>query len=149
MQWPDPSHMVPPLSVHAVPIAALVVPHMLLVQVSTLHRVVCAGQSDATLHWTHPLVALQTGVLPEQTVVAPWLHVPPPHVLPAMYELPLQLAAPHAVPAAGSWQTPATPHLPSATQPPPVHCPAGAAAPGRTSEHWPRPPDVCGDPSHA
>jgi hypothetical protein len=70
-QLPWPSHVVPLLSVHAVPSAAFDVPHKLPVHVSTRHLVVCAGQSVAEVHFSVQLPA-PSHVLPPLS-----LHVVP------------------------------------------------------------------------
>jgi hypothetical protein len=59
-QVPLAVQLVPPLSVHAVPAAAKLVPHVLLVHVSSTQAVVCAGQSLGPLHATQLPLPSQT-----------------------------------------------------------------------------------------
>ena len=68
----------PPLSLHAVPRLALAVPQVFELHVLVLHSVVCAGQSEGALHWTHPKLALHTWLLVAQLIPVPGVHDPPP-----------------------------------------------------------------------
>jgi hypothetical protein len=97
-QVPVPLQTLPPLSVQAVPWLALLVPQVLLEQVSLLQTVPVAGQSVGALHCTHPSVALHTWLLVAQLVVVAVGQAPMPlQLVAAVKVVPLQPAATHCV----------------------------------------------------
>jgi hypothetical protein len=59
-QFPEPSQIVPPPSLHGVPGPALLMPHVLLWQVRWWHWVSVPGHCEALLHCTHCPLLPQT-----------------------------------------------------------------------------------------
>jgi hypothetical protein len=59
MQWPAPSHTVPPFSLHGVPFATNVAAQVLLVHDGVVHWLP-AGQSEGWVHCTHVPAPSQT-----------------------------------------------------------------------------------------
>jgi hypothetical protein len=111
---PLPSQTLPPLSVHVVPLVASLVPHLLLVQVSRRHAVLCGAQSVGWAHATHL-------PLPSQTLPLLSVHVAPAGALLVPQVLLLQVSTTHAVVCPGQsvgWVQPTQLPFPSQTFPP-------------------------------
>jgi hypothetical protein len=72
---PLPSHTLPPLSEHTVPLLTSLKPQVMFVHVFVLHAVVCAGQSLGCRQPTH-LPASQTRLAPQSVLVLHWTQVP-------------------------------------------------------------------------
>jgi hypothetical protein len=126
-QVPLALQTVPPLSVHAVPVAALVVPHVVAAHVLTRQREACAAQSVGAVHSTqapleHTVLAQSLGT----RHVCPFPHAghcPPPQSTPVS----VPSITPSVQLAAGGASTPVS-AFPFASMPPLASCPGFVAS---------------------
>jgi hypothetical protein len=137
--FPLPSHTLPPLSLHAVEMAAGVVPHVWFLQVASTHFVVGAMQSAAARQPTQfPLPShrdppLSVHIMPDMVLVVPQhpsVHVAIAHVV---VDAGQSAGIEHAVPA-------------SHVGPPPVPIPPVPPVPEAEDEEVDAPPPIPPDP---